>query len=865
MIRNLVNTKIYKFPAVLLLGMILALSLGGCSEDEWNSLSKGGGRTEMTLKLDADVPFGEFRTRADAMGNNAVTSLWVGVYDIQTGNRVGAKHFTNPYSPVTLPVLYYDEHPTVAIVGVANYANTTDYDNVPLADRLDGAETWNDFVDLDVQVPMVNGAPVVDTDQPQLMMGILSPTGNDRAFYKKSDNGGVSVDNISDYEVSLVPSSGAYGSMIKEISGKKIYLKRLSTQVNVSITTGPQAEVTNVSYRRCNIPKAVYVTEHPTFMGNISKWADFSVGTSNFADTKMEVANGQVTSAEAYYSDPDDHWVRANSDNTFSFTHYENRHWGRNRPKTHDERESFSDKDRKIVTGLGSEYNNYASYMVIRMNILDRQYNRSAQVEYIIHEGFINDEFGNLNNSDSKGNDYCAYRNQIYNYNITVNGIDYIQYNVTNTTQHHDAASGVICEAEISSLNYNNQQTINISANSNLLFRFYIGRGPDTAPYDYMNGNMNTDMTGLYWPAVTENTTTGNIPAEINNRFTITKGSGWGAQTLSILQFIDDARTNGGSYTIRFNPPNTNSQWYPDGYKMGFYYFNPNETTGLSGVDGDECTSYSNKKVHVLEWKPTQRQPYQLVSFNISEKKLTNIMDEGAEIDVRSYDQNSTNSTWGTYGVDYVYVLTYNGTDYTLGNDMKFFIPMKELTSSTTTYQLRAVAINTKQFYSSGTTTNRITWTNPAMFDFTSDDFDSWYRQHFYCSQSQKRYTDHTDLKKLYRDGLWVYVKAGAPIGCIWEDPRNLFFGDWGDGNGLKFTVYKSCKISVVTYLLAGGSNLVVDGADVNRKISPNVTKQPDYLTPAYVNLGPDETSRDISIYWEKIEGAYVSITITEN
>lgn len=861
MIRNLENTKIYKFPAVMLVGMILTLFFGGCSEDEWNSLSKGGGRSEMTLKLDADVPFGEFRTRADAMGNNAVTSLWVGVYDIQTGNRVGAKHFTNPYSPVTLPVLYYDEHPTVAIVGVANYANTTDYDNVPLADRLDGAETWNDFVDLDVQVPMVNGAPVVDTDQPQLMMGILAPTGNDRAFYKKSDNGGVSVDNISDYAVNLVPSSGAYGSMIKEISDKKIYLKRLSTQVNVFITTGPQAEVTNVSYRRCNIPKAIYVAEHPTHTGNISNWGDFSVGTSNFADTKMTVANGQVTSAEAYYSDPDDQWVRANSDNTFSFAHYENRHWGRNRPKTHDERERFSDKDRKIVTGLGSEYNNYASYMVIRMNILDRQYNRSAQVEYIIHEGFINDEFGNLNNSDSKGNDYCAFRNQIYNYNITVNGIDYISYNVTNTTQHHDGASGVICEAEISSLNYNNQQTINIAANSNLLFRFYIGRGPDTAPYDYMNGNMNTDMTGLYWPAVTENTSTGNIPTEINNRFTITKDR----TNLSIAQFINDARTNGGSYTIRFNPPNTNSQWYPDGYKMGFYYFNPNETTGLSGIDGDECTSYSNKKIHVLEWKPAQRQPYTLSTFNPGTINLVNIMDKGADIDLGPGHRSSGNASQGTYGIDYVYVLEYKGVEYQIGDDMKFFIPMKDLATGENTYYITAVAINTKQLSNSLKSTNYVRInSNPPKLDFSSDDFADFFDDHYYTQSG--RYTAPQDLDKWYLTYFDICVREGKQIGRLWEDPPYLYFNNSGDGNGIKFTVYKNCKITIQTFLKkewsGSGRQVNIIGANP-QTVTPQITENVETLSSAYVTLGPDETSRDISIYWSGGGGYFVSLQVS--
>lgn len=860
------NTIISRLPfrATFLPALLAAVALVllcGCTDDLTLEGGDSGSRTEITLSLDTDVPFGQFRTRAgDAMGNSDVTSLWVGVYDIQTGNRVGAKHFSYPSSPVTLPVLYYDNHPEVAIVGVANYGGVTDWDGTAISEKLDAADTWNAFMDLNVMVPLVGGSPVVDEDRPQIMMGLVTGPESSRPFFSKSDGGGVAISN-ADYSVNLSPSS-LYGSMIKTITGKKLFLRRLSAQVNVNIIAGSNAEVTDVSYRRCNLPKGVFLAERPTYNGNVANWGDYVAGTPNFADTKMVPSNGQIVNSDSYYSDPEGQWVRAGRDNTFSFAHYENRHWGTGTNPDHSAREAIdpNKKDRKVLARLGYEYNNFASYFVVRMTILDKEQRRSAQVEYVIHEGNINNTLGELQTSNERARDFSAFRNTVYNYNITVNGIDYITYNVSNVNpDHHDAASGVIWEAEVTPLT-NQSASLYIERNSNLLFRFYIGRGPDTAPTDYLNGNVPDGMGGMYWPAIDGNTASGYIPTEISNRFTIQKGY----QTLSVEQFINDARSNGGTYTISFNPPDTQTRWEPDAYKMGFYYYNPGEKSNLSGIDGDQCTWYSGKKFHVVEWKPGQKTAQNLNSLSSNNLPTATVKYTDTQyitLNFSSAHWSSGNGGLGTYGTDYVYIVRVNGKEFTVGSDWNCTVPLAAFGNGMW-YSVQAESLNSKTLNSSAESWKDIT-VNGHYWDFSTDEFAKFFHGHFYTNLADsQRYKSPDDYEKHWYENLYICIRKDKEIGRLYENPPYLYYNNTGDGNGLKFTVYKNCKITIQTYLKKGDRQVVIKGADPE-KITPQNTDQVETFS-TNVTLAEGETYKDISIYYTGSGGGYfVTLQIT--
>lgn len=835
----------------------LGLILCSCSEEFLPGTdASDNARTEITLSLDTDVPFGDFRTRGtDAMGNNDVATLWVGVYDIQTGNRVGAQHFSYPSSPVTLPVLYYDNHPEVVIVGVANYGGITDWDGASVSELLDGALTWNSFMDINVKAPLVDGAPVVDTDSPQIMMGMVTTEESGRAFCKKADSGAVEMPKGSECVINLSPNS-LYGGMIKTIAGKKLYLQRLSSQVNVNIIAGNNAEVTDVSYRRCNIPKAVFLAERPTYIGNFSKWGEFSEGTSNFADKQMQVADGNVITADCYYSDDDAEWIRAGRDNSFSFAHYENRHFGGGTNPAHDAREKFKENS-NVLVALQSAYNNYASYFVVKMTILDRGTNRSAQVKYVIHEGNINNQSGEQEYSNERARDFSAFRNTVYNYNITVNGVDYITYNVSSNPQHHDAASGTIWEADIKTGTYN---TVTINVDANTLFRFYIGQGKDTAPIDYLDGNVPDGIGGMYWPAIDENTVRGNIPSDISSRFTIRRGNNRG-QEISLQQFINEVRSSGGTYYITFSPPYTQEQWDPDAYKMGLYYYLPSEKSNLSGQDKDECTTYSGKKFHVIEWKPSAKQPTKLgalSTYNLPTATVSYTSNEYVTLNFSTAHDNSGNKSNGTYGTDYVYVLTVNGHNYNIGNNKSITVPLADFGSGTS-YSVHAEALNTRYYSNSDETSQNIT-VNNINWNFYTDDFAKWFSGHFYTQSG--RYTAPQDLDKVWTDGLHVCLLKGKQIARLYEDPPYLYFNNTGDGNGLKFRVYKNCKITVSTYLKDGGRTVYINGATPGY-FTPQNTNWIDTNSNNNVYLDEGEHYKDISIYYNGGGGYFYSVSVT--
>ena len=849
---------------------ILSMLAAGCSDSMLpDDALHGGGMTELTLQFDVDVPSGENRTRADAMGNTDVRSLWVGVYDITTGNRVGAKECEIKGSKVELPVVFYDAHPTVAIVGVANYGGVSDWDGALLSERLAAADTWDRFVDIDVRVPLVDGAPVADFNGPQLMMGLLTEAGAARAFYKKSDTGSVAVEHLGaeSYSVNLSPTS-LYGSMIHSISGKRLYLRRLHTQVNVNISSGANASVADVSFRRCNMPKGVYLAERPTYtptLTDVKSWNTFSANTPNLADQKMSVANAQVTNSDSYYSDGADEWIPAGRDNKFSFTHYENRHWGVNSTSSnHANREKLSDKARGNVEGLGHEYNNYASYFVIRMTILDKDNGgRSAQVEYVIHEGNVNDQYGEETDNNNKGRDYCAFRGMVYNYNITVNGIDYITQNIT-TGNHNDAASGVIWDARISTVN-NYSGNITVESNQNLLFRFYVGNG-DYAPQDYISGTIPDDMAGMYWPLIDNNTQRNGNLNDVSSFFTIRKNN---ATNYTPQAFVNDARNSGGTYTITLNPQVRTAQWTPEAYRIGLYYYNPSETSNLRGQDSDGCTRYTNKVVHVLEWMPAQREPAKLNQLNnyyFTNPTVMNYVTEYAELDFSTahyYSGNNNTGNYGVYGIDYQYVVTVNGRQYVLGSDMKCKVHMSILNNGNTSYYVQAVALNTKQVTSSDTTSGTIYVTTPGTWwDFSTDDFvQDFFRKHFYTETGRYKAPEDQDLKKFWdrNGGLYVCVGSGNEIGRINEtSPAYLYFNNSGsaskDINCIIFTVYKSCKVKVVTYTKNGPRALNITGGYPDSHNLQHTNADEEWESGIYVEEGG---SQKVKIYYTG-GGAYL-------
>ena len=832
--------------------------------------------SEAIIELDFEIPGAEHRTRAeDELGNTDIYSLWVGVYDIETGNRVGSSfNSTSGLSTgtVTVPVIYYDTHPEVVIVGVANYdvhdKIFKDWDGNLIESSLTEADTWDKFLDINVKCPTTeDGVPSPVTGYNQIMMGLLTAPESKRPLLFKSNNGGVGIENATGIEVNL--ASSLYGPMTKTITGKKIYLQRLYSQVNVRIVAQDNAEVTKVSYRMGNIPKAVFLAERPTYTTKTKNWNPWIAGTPNFADTKLS-PNGtnNIATGDSYYTE--ETWHTGDRDNTFKFYHYENKHWGWIEdgaslpyPDPADQyylnREDLTDN--KIPTLLGNGYNYYASYFVVRMTILDRRRNTSAMVDYVIHEGNCNDSKGE--SSPNNIWDYCSFRNMVYNYTLYVNGNGMVTYNVEskNSGDHHDGTSGIIWEAQIGTLYTADSEgprdpygffNLPEGHKDNMVYRFYQGRGVNQPPLDRIYGPfsdnkeeamqklLNMNLNGMYWPTIDDNT-----KIEPVSNCDIIEGLFWFKYDNDNndkpgwpFDFFPFAKKNPGTYVVCLGPATKNPQWDPDAYKVGFYYYDSHEESSMSGTDKDNCTNYTGKVCHVYEWKPAQKQKEQLyLDTNNSqiptETEVINFVTQNVELDFSNVNYR-TRSNSDVSKSDYALHVKVNGNEYPLDSNYKCYIPISSIGTSNS-YSVYAESRNSLEFSDSGETTikNAFSFTNPSW------NFDAIYNDN-----------PSLDLKNGYDFGYLMLIDGQN--GCNFAQERK--FGDSNKGERgiamggkgsatqryFQLKVYSSCKIKVSYWANSDDTRKVtinVDGNLTTDSTGSNKTKSTKQVFETYINV----------------------------
>lgn len=445
-------------------------------------------RSPMTLELGISSPESSVRTRADESGpmkDSTINSIWIGVFDIKTGDLVGQTTSNRPqgetekypYRTAKVDILYYDAHPQVRIFGVANYGDvkarrTKETScNTPLGTLLSGVENITDFLDISVEAKEPgNSAP--------LMMGVYTHTSINNTSYASglyavdvNDNSGLhKFDPITDIELNKLnpdnPEDGKYGRIeYADIrTNGQIRLRRLVSQINVTVVPGQSlnktVELSNMSYRRVNLPKEVYLQERKTKEFE-SSWnaTEWSKQTPNKADVLVDYDTGN--SALGYESDTD---FKAFND-SFTFYQYENKHWGTaaNQSAREEVRKGKDFAGNPVFTALcgeneeGTIYNNYASYFEINVDVAvtENGSTQNANVTYRIHEGYCNDIDGNKVKEDPNdpdkynaeiAKDFTCVRNTIYNYTITISGLTSITVDANGGHTHTNP--GVLGGAE---------------------------------------------------------------------------------------------------------------------------------------------------------------------------------------------------------------------------------------------------------------------------------------------------------------------------------------------------------------------------------------------------------------------------------
>ncbi|MCH5233263.1 MAG: hypothetical protein J1E78_06440 [Muribaculaceae bacterium] len=433
-----------------------------------------------------------------------INDYWIGVYDTQTGELLGSKYeaplksnntreelkgANASYQIQDVDIWYYDNHPEVYIVGVVNLkdvkgkkAGTTD-DFTDLKTLLENASSWNDFCVISLDVKSMQEANKED-NEPILMGYFTSNASGAHPMVKAWDNNSPSQSNM---RIGITYDNN--GKIVLANNTGSVKLNRLISEVNVTVkpnegtrvssesqTRAPEEQylpkfpmyprneviIKSLEYKVLNKPKTVYLAEHMTDPYAYNKSASEYPGrSSNSAD--FDIAND--------YEDDSD-WIKVENGSTFTFQHYENKHWGHLSDKwkdlisgdpsylsqySHYIRENLVDGSKDLLSALclNGNYpsNNRAPAFKVRVNIeviypeddspwREDSYRNSSEprmsatVEYTVHEGFTSNYDGTLISSENISSqeewlayvesifsDYQRRRNTQYYYDLTINDI----------------------------------------------------------------------------------------------------------------------------------------------------------------------------------------------------------------------------------------------------------------------------------------------------------------------------------------------------------------------------------------------------------------------------------------------------------
>ncbi|MCH5225462.1 MAG: hypothetical protein J1D77_05655 [Muribaculaceae bacterium] len=416
------------------------------------------------------------RTRNVQFGQGTsvrINTVWLGIFDIQNGNLVSSQEVRMGYAFLTsgtaesgvirhkLPAP--NRNPSsgqgyfmVAVVNynlVNGYKTSSSSELRPLTDLLGEVNTWSDFnaIGVDTQSAYYEGDEDDSghsSDSP-VMAGFLhyDPVVNGIKSHPNTEMH-LKVDQFAsttgNQKVQLSPATAinpvASGGALRftqattsdkyNLTNYTLYLRRLVANINVNIVPdNDKVEITKVSYKVYNTPKSVYLIER-RMLDNEDKFTSTASLSPNFADN-MSIG---------YESD--EHWNEtpsqgSNGSWSFSFQHFANKHWARTQPEDYADREKVTyDSQGNIsyfnaLASNSSDFNNNASYIVLKMHITDKLRNRCAETEYIIHEGYTSNADGLAeSNQTTRLNDFSVARNVNYTYTVNVHGIDNIYYNV---------------------------------------------------------------------------------------------------------------------------------------------------------------------------------------------------------------------------------------------------------------------------------------------------------------------------------------------------------------------------------------------------------------------------------------------------
>lgn len=491
----------HKFLKYIAIGAIAAAMPACADRMESPDLDSGSGTASFSGPYTMEVAFdfdNEYaRSRADFEAPE-IRDLWVGMFDTQTKTLIASEVFEGPNSTVnsddkaigntvTLSnVFMNDEHPYAIIVGAANVGGVkvlrytcdgVEKGEGTLRDVLTGwfndnesaagIKTIGDFAKLAVDVV---SAEANARQGFALMSGVMA-TGH--AAFTMNGSGSVSSDKGSavDYQWKLFNDASSnrfreiyFDSANKPGSTGLIHLRRLVSKVNVEITTANGVTIEGEpEFQVCNVPTAVFLQERSTvtnpsgYTSSQSQWRGATMAASDFVGgyVNSEVYKvGESGTEDCFEVHEGESLVNSNSRLTFSYWHYENKHWGLESCDTYHKRDArfgMSDVFSSLCESEDKTYNNNATYILLRARIKDPANGYEGDVEYLIHEGYCSAANGTAATSDgAAARDFATFRNTNYNYTLQIAGLDNIRLSAVKDGNPSPGAYGDIVGTDIS-------------------------------------------------------------------------------------------------------------------------------------------------------------------------------------------------------------------------------------------------------------------------------------------------------------------------------------------------------------------------------------------------------------------------------
>ena len=592
-----------------------------------------------TLSLGVSTPEVAVRTRAVSTESGApiqIGNLWVGVFDATTGACIGAKKIEDmnqamPSGSVIKNMLnvdfvaYGEDIPLAYIAAVANYDGVTTWDGTDLGGLLPDFDrradmNWEKLIGLGIDTRSAYAGRKGEAENANapflagFFQDAVSLTQNPKIDQFAYDALGPAA---------LYPATAAEGMDIKlgDALDDKIYaaagalcLRRLVSHNTVRIDLTNGFEVTELKYKRFNMPRAVFMLQRRTDTNRHASFEEWQRYSPNFADHLLPETGFDVTSPAFPYA-CDDEWIPIEiyawdhrEDVEFAFDHFENKHWGAAGLATQADREARNGDGTfsALCSGDGDAYNNFASYFVLRMHIVNKSTGESADVEYTLHEGYCNNDDGRIAPSQEvKCRDFASFRNVHYTYNIHISGVDEISANASaqDGTGHADGQNGTIWKMNFATgpskkpvpidggiFDFGGQY-ISFSDRPDLGFRIY-GRDDDGSLVDIcynMPEGMYEGFAGL-WPTGTpryvDRPDDPAIPQELLNSMRI--GSGTDYRTLTdFVQGIQQGTVPpDGRYCLNFTAYEDRFDGMTGNFMRGIYIFDRNDARNTADKDG---------------------------------------------------------------------------------------------------------------------------------------------------------------------------------------------------------------------------------------------------------------------------------------